>query len=222
MFESIDDYICSLLSPYFVLHKHYFSFLCKNLKNRYFYFILQVRVLRFQFSSVQLFSCVWLFVTPWITAHQASLSITNSQSLSKLMSIESQPTHLLPSPSPPAPNPSQHQGLFQWTNSSHEVAKVLDFQLQHQSFRWIPRTGLLQDGLFGSPCSPRYSQESSPAPRFKSINSLALSFLHIPALTSIHDHWKNHRRTFVGKVMSLLFNMLSRFVINFLQGVSVF
>ena len=130
-----------------------------------------------------------------------------------------QPSHPLSSPSPPALNPSQHQGLFQWVNSSHEVAKVLEFQLQHQSFQWIPRTGLLQDGLVGSPCSPRFSQESSPAPQFKSINSLALSFLHIPALTSIHDHWKNHRRTFVGKVMSLLFNMLSRLVINFLQGV---
>ena len=46
-------------------------------------------------------------------------------------------------PSPPAPNPSQHQGLFQWVNSSHEVAKELEFQLQHQSFQWTPRTGLL-------------------------------------------------------------------------------
>ena len=54
-----------------------------------------------------------------------------------------QPSHPLSSPSPPAPNPSQHQGLFQWVNSSHEVAKVLEFQLQHQSFQWIPRTNLL-------------------------------------------------------------------------------
>ena len=49
-----------------------------------------------------------------------------------------QPSHPLSSPSPPAPNPSQHQGLFQWVNSSHEVAKVLEFQLQHQSFQWLP------------------------------------------------------------------------------------
>ena len=48
--------------------------------------------------------------------------------------------HPLSSPSPPAPNPSQHQGLFQWINSLHEVAKVLEFQLQHQSFQWTPRT----------------------------------------------------------------------------------
>ena len=54
-----------------------------------------------------------------------------------------QPSHPLSSPSPPAPNPSQHQGLFQWVSSSHEVAKVLEFQLQHQSFQWIPRTDLL-------------------------------------------------------------------------------
>ena len=54
-----------------------------------------------------------------------------------------QPSHPLLSPSPPAPSPSQRQGLFQWINSSHEVAKVLEFQLQHQSFQWTPRTGLL-------------------------------------------------------------------------------
>ena len=53
------------------------------------------------------------------------------------------PSHPLSSPSPPAPNPSQHQGLFQWVNSWHEVAEVLEFQLQHQSFQWTPRTDLL-------------------------------------------------------------------------------
>ena len=54
-----------------------------------------------------------------------------------------QPSHSLSSPSPPAPNPSQHQGLFQWVSSCHQVAKVLEFQLQHQSFQWTPRTDLL-------------------------------------------------------------------------------
>ena len=63
-----------------------------------------------------------------------------------------QPSHLLSSPSPPAPNLSQHQGFFQWVHSFHEVAKVLEFQLQHQSFQWTPRTDLLWDGLVGSPC----------------------------------------------------------------------
>ena len=88
-----------------------------------------------QFSSVQSLSYVWLFVTPWIAALQASLSITNSRSSLKLMFVGDsiQPSHPLLSPSPPASNPSQHQGLFQWVNSSHEVAKVLDF-----SFSIIP------------------------------------------------------------------------------------
>ena len=54
-----------------------------------------------------------------------------------------QPSHPPSSPSPPALNLSQHQGLFQWVSSSHQVAKVLEFQLQHQSFQWIPRTDLL-------------------------------------------------------------------------------
>ena len=54
-----------------------------------------------------------------------------------------QPPHPLSSPSPSAPNPSQHQGLFQWVSSLHQVAKVLEFQLQHQSFQWTPRTDLL-------------------------------------------------------------------------------
>ena len=103
-----------------------------------------------------------------------------------------QPSYPLSSPSPSASNPSQHQGLFQWVNSSHEVAKVLEFQLQQQSLQWIFRTDFLQGGLVGSPCSPRDSQESSPTPQFKSINSSVLSFLHTPTLKSILDHWKNY------------------------------
>ena len=103
-----------------------------------------------------------------------------------------QPSQPLSSPSPPAANPSQHQGIFQWVSSSHEVAKVLEFQLQHHSLQRNPRADLLQNGLAGSPCSPRDSQESPPTPQFKSINSSALSFLHSPTLTSIHDHRKNH------------------------------
>ena len=103
-----------------------------------------------------------------------------------------QPSHPLSSPSPPAPNPSQYQSLFQWVSSSHEVAKVLEFQLQHHSFQRNLRADLLQNGLVGSPCSPRDSQESSPTQQFKSINSSAFSILHSPTLTFIHDHWKNH------------------------------
>ena len=108
------------------------------------------------------------------------------------ISDATQPSHPLSSPSPPAFSLSQYQGLFHWVSSSHQVAKVLELQLQHQFFQWIFRTDLLQNGLVGSPCSPRDSQESSPTPQFKSINSSALSLLHSATLTSIHDYWKNH------------------------------
>ena len=103
-----------------------------------------------------------------------------------------QSSHPLSSPSPPAFSLSQHQGLFQWVSSSHQVAKVLQFQLQHQSFQWIFRTDFLQDWLVGSPCNPWDSQESSPTSQFKSINSSVFSFLYSSPLTSIHDYWKNH------------------------------
>ena len=96
------------------------------------------------------------------------------------------------SPSPPTFNLSRRQGLFRWVSSLHQLAKVLEFQLQHQSFQWIFRTDFIRYGLVGSPCCPRDSQESSPTPQFKSINSSALSFLYSPTLTSTHDHWKNH------------------------------
>ena len=100
-----------------------------------------------QFRSVQLLSRVRLFATPWTAVHQVSLSITNSRSLLKLMSVKLvmpsnaiQPSHPLSSPSLPAFNLSQHQGLFQWVDSSDQVAKVLE--LQHQSFQWIFRVDL--------------------------------------------------------------------------------
>ena len=88
-------------------------------------------------------------------------------------------------------------------------------------FFHIPFTLINMNGLVGSPCSPRDSQESSPTPHFKSINSSALSLLHSPTLTSIHEKTTGKtialtRQTFVGKVMSLLFNMLSRLVITLL------
>ena len=145
------------------------------------------------FSSVQSLSRVWFFMTPWTTALQASLSITNSWSLLKQMSI----VPVMPSNhlilccsllllSSIFPNIS----LFKWVSSLHQVAKILEFQLQNQSFWWTIGTNFSSDGLVGSPCSPRDSQESSPTPQFKSINSSALSFLYSPTLTFIHDHWK--------------------------------
>ena len=97
-------------------------------------------------DSVQLLSHVHLFVTPWIAARQASLSITNSQSLLKLMSIKlvMPSSHLilcypllLLNPIPPTIR------VFSNESTSHQVAKVPEFQLQHQSFQWTPRTDLL-------------------------------------------------------------------------------
>ena len=144
---------------------------------------------------VQSLSLVQLFVTPWITARQASLSIINSRSSLKLLSIElvMPRSHLLLChPLLMAPIPPSIRVFSNESTLRMMWPKYWEFQLQHQSFQWAPRTDFLQDGLVGSPCSPRESQKSSPTPQFKSINSLALSFLHSPTLTSIHDHWKNH------------------------------
>ena len=121
------------------------------------------------------------FLGPQITARQASLSITNTRSSFRLTSIESV-------------MPFSHLILChpKWVSSLHQVGKVLEFQLQHQSLQWTPRTNLLWDGLVGSPCSLRDLQESFPKPQFKNTNSSVLRFLYIPTLTSIHDYWKNH------------------------------
>ena len=98
------------------------------------------------FSSVLSRSRVRLFATPWTAARQASPSISNFWSLLKLMSTESvMPSNhliLLSSPSPPDFSLSQHQDLFQWVSSSHQVARVLELQLQYQSFQWIFKTDL--------------------------------------------------------------------------------
>ena len=128
--------------------------------------------------------------TPCFPVHQQLPEFT--QTHVHWVSDAIQPSHLLLSPSPPAFHLSHHQGLFKWVRSSHQVTKVLEFQLQHQSFQWVFRTDFLQDGLAGSLCSPRDSQESSPTPQFKSVISLVLSFLYGPTLTSIHDYWKSH------------------------------
>ena len=82
----------------------------------------------------------------------------------------------LSSPSPPAFCLSQHQGLFQWAGSSHQVAKLLELQLQKQSFQWIFRVDFLEEWLVWSPCCLKDSQESSPTPQFKSINYMGCSF----------------------------------------------
>ena len=148
------------------------------------------------FSSVQLLSCVWLFMTPWTAARHACLSITDSWSLLKLMSLESvmPSNHLI----------LCHPLLFLCSIfpsirifSSESILSIRWPKYWSFSFNISPSnqysgTDFLKDWLVGFPCSTRDSQESSPTPQFKSINSSALSFLHSPTLTSIHDHRKNH------------------------------
>ena len=135
------------------------------------------------FSSVQFSqSCSTLgdsmdCSTPGLPVHHQLLEST--QTHFHCISDAIQPSHPLLSPSPLAFNLSQHQGLFQWVSLSHQVVKVLEFQLQHQSFQWTLRTDFLQDGLVGSPCSPRDSQESSLTPQFKSINSWCSAFFTV-------------------------------------------
>ena len=167
-------------------------------------------------SSVQLLSHVRLFVTPWTAARQASLSITNSWSLFKLMSIASVlPSNhlslchlrlLLPSIFPISRSFLMSQLFASGSKSIGASASVLEMNIQV----WFS-------------CCPRDSQESSPTLQLESINSLALSLLNGPNFTSIDNFYmttgKNRAFTiwkFLGKVMPLLFNILNRSVIAFL------
>ena len=134
-------------------------------------------------------------MTPWTAAHQASLSITNSQSLLKPTSIESvmpssylilcRPLLLLP-PIPPSIRIFSNESTLcmRWP-------KYWSFSFSISPSKGHPGLISFRMDLL-SPCSPRDSQEFSPILQFKSINYLALSFLHSPTLTSIHDYWKNH------------------------------
>ena len=152
----------------------------------------------FQFSSVHFSrSVVSDSLQPRGLQHAGvSLSITNSQSSLRLTSIESvmpsshhilcRPLLLLP-PIPPSIRVFSNESTLHMRGP-----KYWSFSFSIIPSKRNPRADLLQNGLLGSPCSPRDSQESSPTPRFKSINSSALSFLHSPTLMSIHDHRKNH------------------------------
>ena len=146
-------------------------------------------------------SHVQLIATPWTSAHQASLSVTNSQSLPKLMSIESvMPSNYIilchPLLFPPSIFPSirvfpnESVLLIRWPkywsfsfniSLSNEHLGLISFKMD-----WLDLLAV-QGG----------SQESSPTPQFKSINSSVLSFLYSPSLTSIHDHWENHNFDYV-------------------------
>ena len=146
--------------------------------------------------SVQSFSCVWLFATPWTVARQTSLSITNSgvhpnpcplsrwyhpTISSSVVPFSSRPQSF------PASGSFPVSQLLAWGCQSIGVS-ASTWVLPVNTQDWSP----LGWTVVGSPCSPRDSQESSPTPQFKSINSSVLSLLHSPTLTSIHYHWKNH------------------------------
>ena len=127
-----------------------------------------------------------------------------------------QPSHPLSSPSPPAFNLSQHQGLFKWVNFAHQVAKVLEFHLSISPSN--ESSGLISFRMdWFDLLAVQWTQESSPTPQFKSINSSALSFIiqiSHPYITTGKTIALT-RQTFVGKVVSLLFNKPSRLVITF-------
>ena len=154
--------------------------------------------------------------TPGFPVHHQLLEL--AQTHIHQVSDAIQPSHLLPSPSPPAFNLSQHQSLFQWVSSSYQVAKVLEFQLLDQSFQW---TGLI---YFRIDCFDCFSvqgtlksllQHRSSKPSILQHSAFFIVQLSHPYMTTGKTIALT-RRTFVGKVMSPLFNMLSRFVVAFL------
>ena len=145
-----------------------------------------------KFNSVQFSSVAQLCPTlcesmdcsmPGLPVHHQLPEIT--QTHVHWVSDAIQPSHPLSSPSLPVFNLSQHQGLFKRVSFLHQVAKVLELQLQHQSFQWIFRADFLYNELWLDLLAVpvRDSQESSPTPQFKSISSLVLPFLYSPTLT---------------------------------------
>ena len=172
-----------------------------------------------KFSSVQ-FSHVRLFVITWIAAHQDSLSITNSWSLLKLISIESvMPSNHLILSCPLLLLPSIFSSIRVFSNESvlHiRWPKFWSFSFSISLSDEYSGQIFFRMDLVGSSCSPRDSQKSIPIPHFKRINSLVLSFLYSSTLNPYMTTGKTialTRQTSVSKVMSLLLNMLSRLVI---------
>ena len=146
------------------------------------------------------------FATPWTAGHQASLFCTISRSLLKLMSIESMMSsnHLILC-RPLLPLPSIFPSLRVFCN---ELALRIMWP-KYWSFSICPSSEYPELISFRIDWFDLLAvQESSLAPQFENINSLVLSLLYGPTLTSVHDSWKNHSSdytTFVSKVMSLFF-----------------
>ena len=159
-------------------------------------------------SSVQLLSCIRLFATPWTVARQASLSITNSRSLLKLMfrvSDAIQPSHPLVSPSLPAFSLSQHQNIFQWVSSLHQVAKqsikasasasVFPMNIQDWFPLWLTGLILQSKGL-----SRVVFNTTVQKHQFFQHSTFFITQLSHPCMTTGKTIALT-RRTFVGKVM---------------------
>ena len=142
---------------------------------------------------------------PWTAVRQVSLSFTTSQGLLKLMFIELRmPSHPQSPPSPPALNLSQHQGLFQWVSSSHQVAKVLE--LQHQSLQWIFRVYLLKfdwlDPLAVQGILRVFSSSTVQKHQFFSTQPSLW-----PNSQNCTDYWKNHSFDYMAEIQKICMEM---------------
>ena len=141
---------------------------------------------------VQSLSRIWLFATPWTAVHQAPCPSSSPGACSThvhWVGDAIKPSCPLSSPSPPALDLSHHQGLFQWVGSSHQVAKILELQINPSN----EYSGLISFRIdWFDLLAFQGTLESSLAAQFKSINSLAISLLDGSTLTSIHDCWKNY------------------------------
>ena len=197
MWGAVDDIIHSKrLASHILNHQQISGVICLCLKTDDFHIWLVLNYDEIQFGSVQSLSHVWLFATPWNAACQASLSITNSWSPPKPMSIESvMPSNhfilcctclLLPSIFPSISVFTNESALHIRSPKYWSFSFNISLHNEHPglvSFRMDWLDLLTVQGR---------TQESSQTPQFKSIISLVLSFLYSPTLISIHDHWKNH------------------------------
>ena len=136
----------------------------------------------FQFSSVQFSRSV---VSDSLRPHESQHARPPCPSPSPRAHSESRP-------SSPCCHPAIWSCIVPFSPCRQSLPASESFPMSQLFAYGGQRVDLLQNGLVGSPCSPRDSQESSPTPQFKCINSSALSLLHSPTLTSVHDHRKNH------------------------------
>ena len=155
------------------------------------------------------------YSTPGLSVHHLLLEFT--QTHVHWVGDAIQPSHPLSPPSPSAFNLSQNQGLFKWVSSSHQVAKVLEFQLQYQPFQWVFRTDFLRmdwlDLLAAQRTLKSLLQHHSSKASILWCSAFFIVQLSHP-YTTTGKTIALTKRTFVGKVMSLLFNMLSRWILK--------